>query len=168
MQGFHSFFKAAQWAREEEKRKEERKKENEKIYLKKRKKNVWPGTSEPHRGVAIAQWLELRIRDPKISGWSPGKSGGRFFLFSRVNLLRWLLLRYPFHPRVTAVVHQKKWIKKKKHNKKQQLPVTFGQTCRWLITAKHACTLRMWLCMKWRDIVHGCVVYTERAEMAAV
>ena len=22
--------------------------------------------------------------------------------------------------------------------------------------------------MKWRDVVHGCMVYTERAEMAAV
>ena len=32
------------------------------------------------------------------------------------------------------------------------------------VTAKHACTSRMWLCMKW----HGCMVYTERAETAAV
>ena len=90
----------------------------------------------------------------------------RLFFFSRVNLLRWLLLRYPFHLPVTAVVHQKKWIKKQK--KQKQLPVTFWQTCRWLVTAKHACTLRMWICMKWRDMVHGCMVYTERAEMAAV
>ena len=26
----------------------------------------------------------------------------------------------------------------------------------------------MWLCMKGRDMVHGCMVYTERTEMAAV
>ena len=26
----------------------------------------------------------------------------------------------------------------------------------------------MWLCMKWRDVVYGCMVYTERAETAAV
>ena len=26
----------------------------------------------------------------------------------------------------------------------------------------------MWLCMKWRNMVHGCMVSTERAEMAAV
>ena len=26
----------------------------------------------------------------------------------------------------------------------------------------------MWLCMKWRDMAHGCMMYTERAEMAAV
>ena len=39
---------------------------------------------------------------------------------------------------------------------------------RWQVTAKHACTLRMWLCMKWRDMVHGWMVYTEHAETAAV
>ena len=26
----------------------------------------------------------------------------------------------------------------------------------------------MRLCMKWRDMVHGCMAYAERAEMAAV
>ena len=26
----------------------------------------------------------------------------------------------------------------------------------------------MWRCMKWRDVMHGCMVYTERADMAAV
>ena len=31
------------------------------------------------------------------------------------------------------------------------------------VTAKHACTLRMWLCVKWRDMVHACMAYTERA-----
>ena len=34
------------------------------------------------------------------------------------------------------------------------------QKCRWQVTAKHACTLRVWLCMKW----HGAWLYTERAE----
>ena len=33
---------------------------------------------------------------------------------------------------------------------------------------KHAYTLRMWFCMKWRDMVHGCKVYTERTKMAAI
>ena len=41
---------------------------------------------------------------------------------------------------------------------------SFRQKCRWQVKAKHAYTLRMSLCMKW----HGCMVYTERAEMAAV
>ena len=40
--------------------------------------------------------------------------------------------------------------------------------CRWQGTAKHVCTVRMWLCLKWCDMVHGCMVYTERAETAAV
>ena len=42
------------------------------------------------------------------------------------------------------------------------------QKCMWQVSAQHAYTLRVWLCMKWRDIVHGCMVYTERAETAAV
>ena len=32
------------------------------------------------------------------------------------------------------------------------------------VTAKHTCTLRMRLCIKWHcKLVHGCIVYTERA-----
>ena len=47
------------------------------------------------------------------------------------------------------------------------------QKCRWQVTVKHKCSLRMWLCMKWHgfawsDMVHGCMVYTERTKMAAV
>ena len=38
----------------------------------------------------------------------------------------------------------------------------------WQVTAKHVCHLRMWLCKKWCDMMHGCMVYTERAETAAV
>ena len=58
--------------------------------------------------------------------------------FSRVNFLCWLLFRYPFHPRVTAVTRKR--------------PLSFCQKRRWQVTAKHAYTLRMWLCMKW---LHG-------------
>ena len=32
------------------------------------------------RGAGIAQWLERRTRDRKVSGSSPGRSGGRIFL----------------------------------------------------------------------------------------
>ena len=28
----------------------------------------------------------------------------------------------------------------------------FCQKCRWQVTAKHACTLRMWLCMEWYGV----------------
>ena len=51
--------------------------------------------------AGIAQWLERRTRDWKVSGSNPCWSGGRIF-FSRVDFLCWLLFRYPFHPRVNA------------------------------------------------------------------
>ena len=76
----------------------------------------------------------------KGAGSNPCWSGGRIF-FSRVNFLCWLLFRYPFHPRVTAVARKR--------------PRSFCQKCRWQLTAKHAYTLRMWLCMKW----HGAWLY---------
>ena len=82
------------------------------------------------RGVGIAQWLERRTRDWKVAGSNPCWNGGRIF-FSRVNFLCWLLFRYPFHPRVTAVARKKSR--------------SFCQKCRWQVTAKHAYTLRMWL-----------------------
>ena len=34
-------------------------------------------------------------------------------------------------------------------------PPSFCQKCRWQVTAKHAYTLRVWLCMKW----HGAWLY---------
>ena len=46
-------------------------------------------------------------------------------------------------PRITAGVHKRSW--------------SFCQKCRWQVTAKHACTLHMWLCMKW----HGALLYGE-------
>ena len=47
----------------------------------------------------------------------------------------------PPPPRVTAVA------------RKQSL--SFCQKCRWQVTAKHVCTLRMWLCLMW----HGAWLY---------
>ena len=92
------------------------------------------------RGAGIAQWLERRTRDWKVAGSNPCWGGGRIF-FSRVNFLCWLLFRYPFHPRVTAVARKR--------------PRSFCQKCGWQFTTKYACTLRMWLCMKW----HGAWLY---------
>ena len=54
----------------------------------------------------VAPWLECRTRDQKVAGSSPGRSG-RLIFFSRVNFLCGLLFRYPFHPRVTAVVRKR-------------------------------------------------------------
>ena len=72
-------------------------------------------------GVGIAQWLERRTRDRKVPGSSPGISGGNTF-FSGVNLLCWLVFRYPFYPRVNAVARKQ--------------PQSFCQKCRWQATAK--------------------------------
>ena len=91
-------------------------------------------------GAGIAQWLERQTHDWKVAGSNPCWSGRRIF-FSRVDFLCWLLFRYPFHPCVTAVAR-----------KRSQ---SFCQKCGWQVTAKHAYTFRMWLCMKW----HGAWLY---------
>ena len=91
-------------------------------------------------GAGIAQWLERWTHDRKVTGLNPCWSGGRIF-FSRVNFLCWLLFQYLFHPRVTAVARKR--------------PLSFCQKRMWQVTAKHAYTLRMWLCMKW----HGAWLY---------
>ena len=102
--------------------------------------------------AAIAQWLERRTRDWKVTGSNPCRSGGRIF-FSRVDFLCWLLFLYPFHPCVTAVAHKRSR--------------SFCQKCRWQVTAKHAYTLRIWLCMKWHCAwLYG--VHRACAETAAV
>ena len=91
-------------------------------------------------GAGIAQWSERRTCVRKVAGSNPCRSGGIIF-FSTVNFLCWFLYRYSFHPRVTAVARKR--------------PRSFCQKCRWQITAIHAYTLRMWLCMKW----HGAWLY---------
>ena len=37
--------------------------------------------------LKIAQWLERRTRDRKITGSCPGRSGGKIYFFSSVSLL---------------------------------------------------------------------------------
>ena len=85
-------------------------------------------------GAVIAQLSERRTRDWKVAGSNPCRSSGRI-LFSRVNFLCWLLFRYPFHPRVTAVARKG--------------PRSFCRKYRWQVAAEYACTLSMWPCMKW-------------------
>ena len=97
--------------------------------------------------------IQHRTRDRKVAGSSPGRSGGRIF-FSKVNFLCRLVFRYPFHLRVSALARKRSR--------------SFCQKCMREDTAKHACTLRIWLCTKWRDIVHGCMVYTELAVTTSV
>ena len=107
---------------------------------------------KPNKRAGTAQWLERRTCDWKVAGSNPCWSGGRIY-FSRVDFLCWLSFRYPFHPRVTPVARKRSR--------------SFCQKCRWQVTAKHAYTLRMWLCMKWhRSWLYG--VRRTCAETAAV
>ena len=94
----------------------------------------------------------VRAPDSWRKGLNPCRSGGRI-IFSRVDFLFWLLFRYSFQPRVTAVARKRSR--------------SFCQKCIWQVTAKHVYTLRMWLCMKG----HGAWLYGVHrtcAEMAAV
>ena len=72
-------------------------------------------------GSGDSSVVKLLIRDGKVAGSSTDRSSGRIF-FSRINFLYWLLFRYPFHPRVTAVA-------RKKINKKKSL--SFCQKCKF-------------------------------------
>ena len=64
-------------------------------------------------------------------------SAGEFF--SRANFLH--SFEYLFHPHVTAAACKRSR--------------SFCQKCRWQVTAKHACILRMWLWIKWHcKLVH--------------
>ena len=102
--------------------------------------------------AGIAQWFECQIHDWKVASSNPCRSSRRIF-FSRVDFLCWLLFWYPVHPRVTAVARKRSR--------------SFCQKCMGQVTANHAFTLHMWLCMKW----HGAWLYDVHrtcAQMAAV
>ena len=70
--------------------------------------------------------------------------------FSRVNFLRWLLFRYPFHPCVTTLACKRSR--------------SCCQKCRWQVTAKHARTLRMWLCDVMQCMVVWCTQNVPRQQ----
>ena len=96
------------------------------------------------------------VRAP--DSWSKGRGfesllDGRIF-FSRVNFLCWRLFRYPFHPRVTAVA------------RKRQQDIHSAKSAGGRLQLN---THTPYVCgFAWSDMMHGCMVYTERAEMAAV
>ena len=85
--------------------------------------------------TGAAQWLERRTRDRKVAGSNPCWSGGRIF-----------------SPGSTFCADSYFGIRSAVARKR---PRSFCQKCRWQVTAKHAYTLRMWLCMKW----HGAWLY---------
>ena len=83
-----------------------------------------------YRGAGVAQWLERRNRDRKVPGSSPCRSRGITLFFPGSTFCANLFL-YPFHPRVTTV--------------RCKRSRSFCQKCRWQVTAKHTCTLPVWL-----------------------
>ena len=73
-------------------------------------------------GARIAQWLERRTRVRLPAGaLREFSSPGSAFCAD--------LFSYPFHTRITAVACKRSR--------------SFCQKCRWRVTAKHACTLRL-------------------------
>ena len=93
-----------------------------------------------HMGVGIAQRLAHQIRDQKVVGSNPCRSSRRFSspgpTFCADSI--WYLC----HPCVTVVACKR--------------PQSCCQKCRWQVTAKYACNLHMWLCMKWHGAwLHG-------------
>ena len=94
------------------------------MYLKqiRKKSRLHVLPSKNKLGAGIAQWLKRRTRDWKVQSSRPCRSGGEF---SSPGLI------------FCAAVARKR-------------SRSFCQKCRWQVTAKHACTLHMWVCMKWR------------------
>ena len=91
-------------------------------------KHIATQSLNARKGRGESPVVESRTRAREVEGSSPGSSGGRI-IFSLVNILCWPLFRYSFHPRVIAVEREKSW--------------PFCQKCRWQVTAKDTCTLRM-------------------------
>ena len=130
-----------------------------------RQSSQWWGSKNNSEGKADRMSALTTLTVQQLNGQSaglviersrfrvPGRTGRRFF-FSRVNFLCWFFIRYPFHPGVIAVARKRSR--------------SFYQKWRLQVTIKHARTQRMWLCIKGRNIVNDCMVYTEHAETAAV
>ena len=86
------------------------------------------------RGAEIAQWLERWIE--RLWVWIPAEAAGEFSSPGPGSTFcadSYFGTRST--PRVITVAHKRSR--------------SFCQKCRWQVTAKHTCTLRMWLCMKW-------------------
>ena len=114
----------------------------------------WKVASMPSKGEGIAQWLECWTYDWKVTGLNPvgvaaefSSLGSTFCADSYFGIRSTHMLPH------VKVAHKWCW--------------TFCQKCRWQVTAKHAYTLHMWLCVKW----HGAQLYGVHiacAKMAAV
>ena len=127
-------------------------------------------TIDIYKNTVFANWERYEVTRSRVQ--IPARVAGEYFS-PGVNFLCWLLYWYPFHPRVTAVACKTKrpqsFCQRYLHVSNLQVllvilistavahkrPWSFCQKCKWLVTAKHARTLRMWLCMKW----HGAWLY---------
>ena len=94
--------------------------------------------------------VERQTHNQKITGSSPSR---RIF-FSESTFCADCYFIIHSTPMLLQEAHKRSW--------------SLCQKCRWEVTVKHTCTRRMWLCMRWCDMVHGCVVYTERTQTAAI
>ena len=100
------------------------------------------------RGVWIAQWQNATLVIEKMWVWVPPGVAGE--LSSPWSTFCADLFKYPFHPCVTTVAHERSR--------------SFCQECRWQVAPQHTCTTHLWLQIKWPcKLVHGCMVYTEYA-----
>ena len=98
--------------------------------------------NETDWGAVIAPWLECRTGYQKVTGLGPSRNRWRIF-FSRASSLCSLLFWYPFYLQVTTVACKRYW--------------SFCLKGRLQLNR----FLHMWLWMKWHNMVHGYVVYTE-------
>ena len=91
--------------------------------------------------------LDLWSKGPRFE--SPQESRENFLFQGKLSvLLNESYFGYPFHPHATSLAHKRS--------------LSLHQKCRWLVTAKHTCTLPVWLWMRWHcQLVHGCIVYTK-------
>ena len=94
---------------------------------------------------SVVRALDLWSKGSWFESWQ--KQLENFLLQDQLSVLLFL---YLFHLCVSAVACKRSW--------------SFCQKCRWQITAKHTCTLPLWLWMHWHcKLVNGWVVYTEHA-----
>ena len=100
--------------------------------------------------------LEHQTHNWKVPGLSPGRSEEwweKFILQGQLSVLTLISLSVP-----PPCYCSSPW----------KILVILPKVHRWQVTAKHVCTLCMWICMKWCKLACGCMVCTECTEAAAV
>ena len=103
-----------------------------------------PWACVPQDGRGGSSVVECQTCNRQISDLSSGRR-----MFSKINFLSWLSFwQHLFHPCVTAAACKRSWL--------------FCQRCKWQVTAKHTCTIHMWLWIKWHyKLVHSYIMHTE-------